>query len=99
MLRYIPIVKNRGELIKAFVHIIEGQMGLFLVLILIRVGITCETAIGISALILGDQNIRELSSQINLDLGKLENSISRRETHVDFLIEVILWNMKDFAWP
>jgi hypothetical protein len=45
-----------------------------------------------SALIIGKQNFGELSSQTDLDLGHLENSISRLKSQVDFLTKAFLQN-------
>lgn len=44
--------------------------------------------------LVGNQNSRKLRSQLNLDLGNLENSISRLESQVGFLKEEVLWNWR-----
>ena len=51
-----------------------------LVLILVEAGIATKAVIGTSALIVGNQNFEELSFQIDIDLGHLENSISRLDS-------------------
>lgn len=62
-----------------------------LVLMLAGAGTASKTVMGTSALIVRNQNFG-LGSHIDLDLGRLENSISRLESQVDFLIEVVLQN-------
>lgn len=51
-----------------------------LIPILVQAGRASSTAKGTSALTVGNQNFRELSSQTDLDVGHLENSTSRLES-------------------
>lgn len=62
------------------------------VLILVEAGIATKAVIGTSALIIGNQNLEELSFQIDVDLGHLENSISRLDSRLDSLTKVVLQN-------
>lgn len=70
--------------------------------ILVGTGTASAAAIGASALIVRNQNFRELGSQILSDLHHLKKSISRLESQVAFLAEVVLWNWKrldlSFLW-
>lgn len=45
-----------------------------------------------SAMTVGNPKINEHSSQMDLDLGHLENSISRLEIYIDSLLEEFLQN-------
>lgn len=51
-----------------------------LVLILVEAGIATKAVVSTSALIVGNQNFEDLSFQIDVDLGHLENSISRLDS-------------------
>lgn len=62
------------------------------VLILVEAGIATKAVIGTSTLIIGNQNLEELSFQIDVDLGHLENSISRLVSRLDSLTKVVLQN-------
>lgn len=63
-----------------------------LVPILVGARTVSAAVIGISALIGGNQSFWELSTQIDVGLGHLENSLSRQEGYVDSLVEVVLQN-------
>lgn len=65
-----------------------------LVPILATIGIAGSTAIGTSALIVGDQNFKFLSSQIDRDLAELEKSVSKLEESLSSLAEVVLQNRR-----
>lgn len=65
-------------------------MGSVLVLISVGAGKAGAIAIGISALIDENKNLRQLSSQIELDQGHLKNSIWILERQVDSLTEIVL---------
>lgn len=60
--------------------------------ILVGTGTASAAAIGTSALIVRNQNFRELGSQILSDLHHLKKSISRLESQVASLAEVFLQN-------
>lgn len=57
-------------------------------------GIAGSTAVRTAGLVVGDQNFKTLSKQVDLDLGYLETSISRLEQQVDSLAEVVLQNRR-----
>lgn len=65
-----------------------------LVPILATIGIAGSTAIGTSALIIGDQNFKFLSSQIDRDLAELEKLVSKLEESLSSLAEVVLQNRR-----
>lgn len=60
--------------------------------ILVGTGTARAAAIGTSAVIVGNQNFRGLGSQIRSDLCHLKKSISRLESQVTSLAEVVLQN-------
>lgn len=60
-----------------------------LVLLLVVAGKAGSAAIGTTALLVGDKNFKELSAKIDIDLGHLENSLSRLESEADSLAEVV----------
>lgn len=63
-----------------------------LLVILVGPGRASVTAIGTPTLIVGNQRYREINSQIDSDLGHLENSISILASPTDSLVEVVLQN-------
>uniref|UniRef100_A0A8I3X5S6 Envelope glycoprotein n=1 Tax=Callithrix jacchus TaxID=9483 RepID=A0A8I3X5S6_CALJA len=62
--------------------------------LLVGLGIAGSTAVGISALITGDQNFKTLSQHIDTDLSHLENSISQLTDQVESLAGMILQNRR-----
>uniref|UniRef100_A0A5F4WLP6 Uncharacterized protein n=1 Tax=Callithrix jacchus TaxID=9483 RepID=A0A5F4WLP6_CALJA len=62
--------------------------------LLVGLGIAGSTAIGISALVTGDQNFKALSHQIDADITHLENSITKLAEQVDSLAEMVLQNRR-----
>ena len=65
-----------------------------LIPLLVGLGIAGSTAIGTAGLIVGDQNFKTISKQVDRDLGYLEISISRLENQVDSLAKVVLQNRR-----
>lgn len=57
-------------------------------------GIASSTAVGTSALVTGDKNVKEPSAQVDTDWSRLENSAPHLETQVDSLDEVVLQNQR-----
>lgn len=51
-------------------------------------------ALGASALVIGDQNIKTLSSRIEQDIEHLGNSIGQLEKQVDSLAEMVIQNCR-----
>lgn len=50
--------------------------------------------LGTTALLTGNENFNALSEQVHLNLGELEQSVSRLETSLDSLAEVALQNRR-----
>lgn len=65
-----------------------GQAIPILIPLLVGAGTTGSAAVRTPALVVGDKKFKELSTQANIDLGHLENSISHLEAQVDSLAEV-----------
>ncbi|XP_014404410.1 PREDICTED: endogenous retrovirus group S71 member 1 Env polyprotein-like [Myotis brandtii] len=65
-----------------------------LVPLLLSLGVVGSTAVGASALIKGDINLKELSGQVDIDIRHLQSSISHLETQLDSLAEVVLQNRR-----
>lgn len=57
-------------------------------------GIAESTAVEAAAWITGDQNLKTLSHQIEMDLRYQESFVSRLEHQVDLLAEVVLQNRR-----
>ncbi|XP_054575286.1 endogenous retrovirus group S71 member 1 Env polyprotein-like [Eptesicus fuscus] len=62
--------------------------------LLVGLGITGSAAIGTTALVTGDKNFKELSSQVDLDLSTLEENVNRLEDSLSSLAEVVLQNRR-----
>lgn len=83
----------------------QAQPGLVSVLkvnqapILAGTGTASTAAIGTSALIVRNQNFQELGSQILSDLRHLKKSISKLESQVASLAEVVLQNWRRLDLP
>lgn len=65
-----------------------------LIPLLIGVGLAGSAAVGTSALVLQDTNIKALSAQVSQDLGFLETTIGRLEKQVDSLAELAFQNRR-----
>lgn len=90
--------REEGGLISTLIHLMlrKVKQAPILILILVGVGIASTTATPAthqsSALMVGKQNFRELSSPTELDPGHLQSSLSRLESHADSLKKVVLQN-------
>lgn len=74
------VCAHNGEERRTHIGLDLMLMTPILVPILVGAGIASATAIGTSALTVGNQNFTELSSQTDLGLDHLENSLSRLES-------------------
>lgn len=62
--------------------------------LLVGLGIAGSAAVGTAALVTGDKNFKELSSQVDLDLSTLEENVNRLEDSLSSLAEVVLQNRR-----
>ncbi|XP_049500620.1 endogenous retrovirus group S71 member 1 Env polyprotein-like [Panthera uncia] len=88
-----------GEAGREHLRLFEGHSRVkraapVLIPLLVGLGIVGSTAIGTAGLIVGDQNFKTVSKQVDQDLGYLETSISQLEHQVDSLAEVVLQNRR-----
>lgn len=72
----------------------EKQAAPICVPLRVGAGIAGATAIGTLALMAWNENLRELSKQLNQELVILEDFISRQEKQVESLAEVVLQNQR-----
>lgn len=66
-----------------------------LVPFLVELGIAGSAAVGTTALIKGEKELREIGAQIDKDIKTLKDTISRLELQVDSLAEVVLQNRRE----
>lgn len=65
-----------------------------LIPLLVGAGIMGSTAVGTSALVMGDKNFKKLSAQVDIDQSYLENSASHLEAQLDSFGVMVFHNCR-----